>query len=307
MRAWIPLDLRNVDKVEALRNQLRRLNDFMADLAASLAPSSLTPQQPDSNTIFNDFLQQITITGGDAKNLIFFDDFMYDPQADPAPSASGVWRTGSQGGGGSWLTHEGNLDLSALGVHQFASQTTLGDAVSIHMWARNVPTKPITLVPGLEIGFRVRRDSVDFTRATFAISISDGFSADVSTTKALRFVIRKSDDNFRGDAALGNDGIYFEIVDTAQSPQYQTLKADVSGSIVEFVNVKMIINAGSVDCFLGGVAVGSLSGVQMPSTTTKLNIQIFQATFGTTPPGATQKSYIDRFYIDASRIDRGAN
>jgi hypothetical protein len=176
MRAWIPLDLRNIDKTEALRNQLRRLNDFLSDLAASLAPSSLVPQQPDSLTIFNDFIQNLNLSGGDAKNLIFFDDFLYDPQADPAPSASGVWRTGNQAGSGTWQTYEAETDQSAFGVHRFASNATVGDTISIHMWARNVPTKPFALIPGLEIGFRVRRDASDFTQAQFTVSFGDGFS-----------------------------------------------------------------------------------------------------------------------------------
>jgi hypothetical protein len=301
MRAWIPLDLRNIDKTEALRNQLRRLNDFLSDLAASLAPSSLVPQQPDSLTIFNDFIQNLNISGGDAKNLIFFDDFMYDPQADPAPGASGVWRTGSQGAGGSWLTYEGETDKSVFGVHRFTSNATVGDTQSIHMWARNVPTKPFTLVPGLEIGFRVRRDATDFTQAQFVVSFGDGFSGDASMVHSLRFVIYN-------DTNGADDTILIDAFDTTLGVTRIKSVISTTDQITTFKNIKLIVTGEqSVECYIEGGLVATLSGPQIPSSTEKIGIQIYQQTAGGANPGVTQKSYIDRFYIDASRIERGSN
>ena len=306
MRLWIPLDLRNIKDIYT-RSQLRRIDSYLNDLAQTLVSEFFTPSPPDNITQINN-LPPATAGGGDAKNTVFYDDFLYDPQADPAPGASGVWRTGSQGAGGFLSTDEANLDLTAFGVHQFASATTSGDGVSIHMWARDAPTKPITLATGMEIGFRVRRDATDFTRAAFVVSISDGFPCDASATRGVRFLIYKSDVDFRFDAALGKDNIIFEAFDTSQTPTYFAFTAGPTSSITDFHNIKLIVaGSGVINCYIDGALAGTLSGVQTPDDTVKLNIQIFQNTGGSTNPGVTQKSYIDRFYIDVSAVDRGSN
>jgi hypothetical protein len=72
--------------------------------------------------------------------------------------------------------------------------------------------------------------------------------------------------------------------------------------------VKLIVTGEhSVDCYIEGSLVATLSGPQVPASTEKIGIQIYQQTAGGANPGTTQKAYIDRFYIDASRVDRGAN
>jgi len=240
------------------------------------------------------------------EEIIFYDDFMYDPQSDPAPSANGVWRTGSQGAGGSWATEAGDTDTSAFGVHRLFSNATVSDCFSIHLWERSSPTKPITLVPGLEIGMRVRRHSTDYTRARFSLSIGDGFSGDSSQTKLLAFGMYKSNEDLRGDAGLGQDLFFFEVIDTAESPNYEAVSGGVTSAT--FTNLKVIIGASqTVSCYVNGSLVGTLSGVNVPLVTEKLGIQIYQRTTGTNNPSVSQKAYIDRFYIDTSRVDRGSN
>lgn len=245
----------------------------------------------------------------------FFDDFMYDPQSDPAPGASGVWRSSAGGGSSSWLHDTGNADTTAFGVHKFVSDTTSGNYVEISMFQLSSSGLVITLVPGMEIGFRVRRDASDFTKCAFRVEFSDDTTPnDGSITKGLLFTIWNSDLNLFGDGAIGTDQIVFNGFNSANSINHNNVLAGVTSGITAFKNIKMIVTGESaVECFVEGVSKGTLSGsgssgVYVPASTTKLNVHIMQTTaYIGSAPGATQKSYIDRFYIDTSRVNRGSN
>src|SRR6267142_2995341 len=164
MRQWIPLDVRNVDNPVALRNQLRRLNEYMNDLAASLASPNLVPQQPDSLTIFNNFLQQIAIAGGDPLNLAFLDDFVFEPP--------GVWVAAGSGAGSNVAIDLGNTDHTAIGSWKFTTAPVVGGAHEVISPSGNV-NFPLTLAPGIRIGARVRLDVIDFTRGLFSVGFTD--------------------------------------------------------------------------------------------------------------------------------------
>jgi hypothetical protein len=310
MRQWIPLDVRNVDNPVALRNQLRRLNEYMNDLAASLAPTSLVPQQPDSLTIFNDFLQNIVITGGDPKNLAFFDDFIADLQADPSPGASGAWRYTS-GAGCAISTDSGNVDPGAIGVWKFSTAAAVG-AASNAMSPSDGAIFPLALVPGLRIGARIRLDVTDFTRGLFSFGFTD---ANLSSSNAQQgtnrfaFVLWHADaDYYTAGNLFQNEALFEAAYDPGSGVQYTSLRVENATDYMSalFKNVEFRVTAEqAVACYVNGALQGTIAGASVPASTKKLALRIRSQTNGNTNPGVNQLSYIDRIYIDTSDMDRG--
>jgi hypothetical protein len=303
MRQWIPLDVRNVDDPIALRSQLRRLNEYMGDLAASMAPSSLVPQQPDSLTVFNDFLQNITIVGGDPLNLPFLDDFLFEP-----PS---VWQTAGSGAGSSVTIDLDNTDPTAIGGWKFTTGAIVGGAHEV-ISPSGGANFPLTLVPGIRVGARIRLHSTDFTRGLFSFGFTDANLSGSNSQQGnerVAFVLWHADaDYFTAGNLFQNEALFEAAHDPGGGIQYNSLRVgnatDYMGSV--FANVEFRVTAEqTIDCRVNGASQGTLSGNAVPPSTHKLALRIRAQTNGNTNPGTNQLSYIDRIYIDARDVDRG--
>jgi len=237
------------------------------------------------------------------EEIVFYDDFMYDPQTDPESGASGVWHV-SGSGGTSRAQDTGNTDASAFGVHGYTTTTTLGSTIGISNASNDV--WPYTLVEGMEIGFRVRRHATDanYSRGKLQCGFSNlNIQHTSGGTIQLGFVIQKSDHDY--GAPIGTDQAYF-IAKNGANVSY--VAAGATSGFTGFHNIKIIIGSGlTAECFVDGASQGTLSGSSMPGTSDRGAFMINFQIAGDANPASANTGYIDKFYIDTSRVNRGAN